>query len=1023
MADSSNSSATSSTSSQSTGSQSTGSQASTSGATTSNSTGNFSGGLPGLGGGSWGSPSSETSAAHASGVEGPGLANGDFGSSWSGNGNSGSGSGDYTYNNTSYSNNKSEPVMTVDEVYGKTETTGISGNQSIVEGQGDYAASSNEESGVETSTFGKQDNIAVTPESVTENKGLVDNAAIDSIEGLNFQQKDKESQDVMEARKSRDDAESEDKANQMRDSLKAKTDLTVDEDAVSKFQIGNDDIENIYSKVSEQKAQDLKSMSDALTQKANDMKGADAKLSAAEAKQNELLGRYKYIQEVAAQANEALTGLKDKMQELADSSFIAKKATERSEAFQNSKAKLAKMAEGYGIDIGDVSKMGIDEIAAVSSKLATDVSEWFDSKAEEVTTELSSVNKAKDEAELAYNNALKEQKAAKDAYDNALSDYNSFQASKESFRNNINSIKSAYENGEIDANKAVAMLQNMSLMADYSALGLKTADMVYLAGGLDGSYLAAKPSALQRSYEVAPLQKQLTFEPAPPDVMQFFEKAIEKAVEEEAQDLQSKPFQDTKAGEAEIVEGYGYDVVDALQLFDNAIQKAVEEGADEKTVQAMTDIATSVGQSLNDLQEAIKQNDIAAYIEAQKQYNENLNEALKIGNRLTQTDYNKDFVEGVAKANDFDVTLADGTTQKYSQFATEMATKSPEIAKAMYEAKAQKYEAENHPILAKIERAKAEMVGTWLGSKLTLADNQVRDQFNQMAKTNMRATYATYNNVLNDPNASPEAKAEAFDAIQQANSLMTASAALQASTGFLSGIGDSMKDGVYGVTDPAALNAYQKTLNTIDNFAKITLGLGVTPGANRAYQNMYYMAGAKVNESGLFSKDFDSDGFALCQEYGNNAAAGMIAGAGELATGIALFFNPATAGMGLNLTIDSIQTFLDGLYGVQRDARKSEKYTQEVLNYFKEAESIAAETGNEEALAAISDGITQIENFELKSDEVGNLDNWLEGSGSNTATNEKFNQSLSYDEWLKLIEADPTMQEYAKKLIAEKKEK
>ena len=915
MADSSNSSATSSTSSQSTGSQSTGSQASTSGATTSNSTGNFSGG------------DVSTPSISLGSEAGPGYSHGDysFGANlgWvpsisldgSGAGkstnmftgatyDSATGqttTGDYTYNNTSYSNNKSEPVMTVDEVYGKTETTGISGNQSIVEGQGDYAASSNEKSGVETSTFGKQDNIAVTPESVTENKGLVDNAAIDSIEGLNFQQKDKESQDVMEARKSRDEAESEDKANQMRDSLKAKTDLTVDEDAVNKFQIGNDDIENVYSKVSEEKAQNVQSLSDALTQKTNDMKDADAKLSAAEAKQNELLGAYK-----TATTDEERTN---------------------------------------------------------------------------VTTELQIANKAKDEAELAYNNALKEQKAAKDAYDKALSDYDNFQASKESFRNNINSIKSAYENGEIDANRAVAMLQNMSLMADYQALGLKTADMVYLAGGLDGKYLAAKPSALQESYvgddKVTPLQKILTVEPGD----------------------------------------------EAKQFFDKAIEKAVEEGADEKTVQAMTDIATSIVDAQTSMKDAIAENNIAEYIDAQKRYNENLNEALKIGNRLTQTDYNKDFVEGVAKANDFDVTLADGTKTKYSQFATEMVTKSPEIAKAMYEAKAQEYEAEKHPILAKIERVKAGLVGTWLGSKLTLADNQVRGQFNQMAKTNMRATYAAYNNVLNDPNASPEAKAEASAAINQANSLMTASAALQASTGFLSGIGDSMKDGVYGVTDTAALNAYQKTLNAIDNFAKITLGLGVTPGANKAYQNMYYMAGAKVNESGLFSKDFDSDGFALCQEYGNNAAAGMITGAGELATGIALFFNPATAGIGLNLTIDSIQTFLNGLYGVQKDARKSAKYTQEVLNYFKEAESIAEETGNKEALAAISDGITQIENFELKSDEVGNLDNWLEGSGSNTATNEKFNQSLSYDEWLKLIEADPTMRDYAKKLIAEKKEK
>ena len=309
---------------------------------------------------------------------------------------------------------------------------------------------------------------------------------------------------------------------------------------------------------------------------------------------------------------------------------------------------------------------------------------------------------------------------------------------------------------------------------------------------------------------------------------------------------------------------------------------------------------------------------------------------------------------------------------------------------------------------------------TWLGSKFSFADNQVRSQFNQMAKTDMKATYAAHNNVLNDPNATPERKAEAFDAIQQANSLMTASAALQASTGFLSGIGDGTSDGVYGVTDPGSLNSYQEALNSASNFAKITLGLGVTPGANEAYQNMYYMAGDKAKNSMLFGRDFDSDGFALCQEYGNNAAVGMIAGTGELATAVALMFNPATSKLGLNLAIDSVKTFLDGLYGVQKEVNKSIKYSNEILSYFGEAKDIAAETGNKEVINTMSttmdSAIKQIEDFQLKSDEVGNLDNWLEGSGSNTTDNGKFNQALSYDEWLKLIEADPVMQEYARSL-------
>ena len=358
----------------------------------------------------------------------------------------------------------------------------------------------------------------------------------------------------------------------------------------------------------------------------------------------------------------------------------------------------------------------------------------------------------------------------------------------------------------------------------------------------------------------------------------------------------------------------------------------------------------------------------------------------------------------------------------YSDFAAEEPTKSPQYAKFIYENNADKLEKDGHPILAKIERWKAKMSQTWLGSKLTFADNKVRNQFIQMAKTDMRATYATYNNVLNDPDAKPEDKAEALKAIEQAKALMTASAALQATTGFLSSIGDSMDDGIFGTTDPEARNAWQKILNTVDNLTKITLGLGISPAANKAYQNMYYMAGDKVNNSLLFNKDFDGDGFALCQEYGNNAATGMIAGAGELAVGIAMMFNPSAMASGIDLIIDAVNTLFNGLYGVRNEAEKSQKYTSDVSDLLKDAEDIVKDSGNEEAVQEITNAITQIENFELKADEVNNLDNWLEGSGSNTASNEKFNQSLTYDEWMKLIEADPAMRDYAKKL-AEKKKK
>ena len=462
---------------------------------------------------------------------------------------------------------------------------------------------------------------------------------------------------------------------------------------------------------------------------------------------------------------------------------------------------------------------------------------------------------------------------------------------------------------------------------------------------------------------------------------------------------------------------------EAIDAIKNSADATPEQKAEAE------EVLTNLENSRKELEEAAAKArsgnpaDMVAYQNALETYNKNLKKAQKIGNRFTQTDFNKDYTRAVANANDFRVTLSDGTEMEYSDFAAEEATKSPQYAKAMYENKAQEYEDEKHPILAKIERWKAEMSQTWLGSKLTQADNKVRDQFTQMAKTDMRATYATYNNILNDTTGkySEDDKAEASKSIEQAKALMTASVALQASTGFLSGIGDSPSDGISGTTDPKALNAWQKTLNTVDNLCKITLGLGISPAANKAYQNMYYMAGDKVNNSLLFNKDFDGDGFALCQEYGNNAATGMIAGAGELAVGVAMLFNPSSTASGINLIVDAINTFNNGLYGVRNEAEKSQKYTQEVLDSLKEAEDIAKDSGNEEAVQEITNAITQIENFELKADEVGNLDNWLEGSGSNTASNEKFNQSLSYDEWLKLIEADPTMREFAKTLTEKKK--
>ena len=758
-----------------------------------------------------------------------------------------------------------EPVMTVDEVYGK-------GNQSIVETQGDYEAVSNEKSNVETQTFGKQDEISVTPVSITENKGEVDNAAIQSVEGLDFQQKDKVAQEVMDAKKARDDAEAEDKSD------KAREQLAANEAEENEADAENDEITFDFN-IGKEVASKEKAALDEATKTLNDLV---SKVDGQLAEFNEAADRF-------------------------------------AQAQQTVRDQTAKMNAAF-----DNEPDAFEPFSIITLPDGNEVTTYtYKGKDPSVKAENSARNKAITELEVSqvqYTNA-------KEIYSKYVDSYNKAKA-------NVDKANEAYANAfvgeEADSNKSNA---------------------------------------------------EVSFEAARDEINNA----------DIAEETKSK----------------------AIETINNveAVTKSVNDAADALAANPNDPAA------------------IEAYVNAVKTYNENVENALK-GNPLAKTDFNKTFTEMVAKANDFDVTMPDGTKVSYAEFAAKKAVESPALAKGLYEAKAKTLADKGHTVLAAIENAKSKMVMTWLGSKFTFADNQVRSQFNQMAKTDMRATYATYNNVLNDPNATPEQRADAEAQIAQANSLMTASAALQASTGFLSGIGDSMKDGVYGVTDPNALTVSQKTMNTISNLAKVVLGLGVTPGANKAYQNMYYLAADKVNKSNLFGRDFDGDGFALCQEYGNNAAAGMIAGVGELATGIALFFNPATAGMGLNLAIDSVQTFLDGLYGVQREAQKSVKYSSEIVSYLREAKDIVSDAGTEKEKTVSTSGVTidrvidsaisQIENFELKSDEASNLDNWLEGSGSNTATNEKFNQSLTYDEWLKLIEADPTMQEYAKKLIAEK---
>lgn len=830
--------------------------------------------------------------------------------------------GDSGSSETPEDDSKSEPTMTVDEVYGK-------GNQSIVESQGDYAASSNEKSNVETSTLGKQDSISVTPQSVTENKGLVDNPSIASIEGLNFQQKDRESQEVLDARKSRDEAESKDKANQMREqlianqeSLKAKTDLTADEkEAMNKFQIGNSGFE-------EQNKAKLAE----LNQKNQELEDARNKQEKLEAKAEEAKKAYKEKSEEFDSIIERNKQIVDRLNEVKDE----KDETAKYEMFKS---------------INDEFNLGLDAFDLYNPDGDIALLEKLANEKENLSAELDNYWEAKVKASHDVREAKWDADKKQDEVDKANQDYKTWEK-------------------------------------EYWAGAEKTK-------AEEKAVTPEAPKVTPEAPKVAPKTNAVTPE-AKTKATENTPSKAEASIQAAREALKSSGLSPEQQAQAE-------------QMLSDI------EASRQEVIEASSKLTNNL--------EGVNPADIKTFIDKTEQYHKILKDDLK-GNPFTKTDFNRTFTKSIVDAIDLgEITLADGTKTSYSQLSIDMATRSPEVAKAMYEAKADRLEKDGHNILAKIERAKAEMSQTWLGSKLTWADNRVRNQFIQMAKTNERATYATYNNVRNDKTGkySEAKKAEASAAILQANSLRTASAALEASTGFWSGIRDSPKDGVYGTTNPKDLNTWQKTLNAVDNLAKITLGLGVTPAANKAYLDMYYMAGDKVNKSFLFNKDFDGDGFALCQEYGNSATAGMMAGAGELAAGVVLVFNPSTVASGIDLIVDSIKTFTDGLYGVQKEARKSEEYTKEVLDYFEEAKDIVAETGNKEAADTIDNAITRIENFELKSDEVGNLDNWLEGSGSNTADNGKFNQSLTYDEWLKLIEADPTMQEYAKKLMAEKK--
>lgn len=882
-----------------------------------------------------------------------------------------------TYNSSTGTTNVSdesalEKILKVDDVWSTdssdssdsfTESPKVSRTSDTE--SGDYQASSNEKSEVKTDTLGKQSDIVTSPTLVEENKSLVNNSTIESVEGIITKQKDKASQEVLDASKKRNKAEEEDKTDKIKNQLNANDDMIKNPSSPT-----NNDIDPAFKAEDDKRQNDLSIKEQVIYQKQQEL---DNKKLVLNQKQQELDGISKDRDLMQGELDSFSRSIEDQEREInnLDQTYdrIATEIKETNKlnfddgiikglfkSFDITKAIVKYVDELNKLSYNNGSSFKIDDPRKINMK------ELYQQVAESKNIVLYIQNRLLDQSRADL--ADKQNKL------NEMNDLH-YKISEE-----IGVLQKDVDNAQNDFNNAQNDFNNAQ-----------------------EEYKAWRASNTIKAPETTP---ETTVEP--------------EIVEEE---IITKPAVETPATE------YSSSLLETADSLLN--QYKGEEWAEEaaQDLKNLYESKSELHNAIKDIEEKGLENctpeEINDYIEAQKIYNNNIKAALNNGRAYEQHDFNKEFVTEVAKANDFDVTLPDGSTISYSDFATNMVVKSPQIAEAMYNAKAEQYERNGHKILATIERAKAKIAQTFLGSKLTFADNKVRDQFNQMADTNMRATYAAYNNVLNNPNASDADKAEASTQISQAQSLKTASTALKASTGFLSGLGDSTSDGVYGTVDSETLNTYQKTLNGIKSFAQIALGLGVSPAANKAYQNLYYLNKDYPNKEGsILAKDFDKDGFAWVEEYGNNAAAGMILAGGELATGIALMFNPTTIANGTNLILDSIANFMSSLYGVRGNAVKASSMTEEILSYFNEAKTLNGLPS--EAKDTIDNAIVQIENFELKADEVANLDNWLEGSGSNTADNNKFNQSLTYDEWLKLIESDETLRNYAKQLVDKKKE-
>lgn len=871
--------------------------------------------------------------------------------------------------------------ITVDEVFNNdnvdsgdnSTTTTETNNQSRTEKQGDYATSSKENSNVQTTTVGKQDEITTTPDTITENKGVISNSNIQSVEGLDFQQKDK---DDLNSKKERDKAEAEDKSDKLKNELRNDAEKNANANKDGKgFQVGNKD----------KKEKELE----------------DTANAAKKAREN--------LEKELEEANKQKEDL-DKQREEASKQLKLEEANKKLSDVSRQEANriLEKVVKALGIDTNK-------KVSNVPTRLDDNNADLTDEQIEEIISN-SSKKIGKDADEYAY--ALRNAHEKNQTFQSAREEWSKADAAAKEIDGKIEENNKNLD----DLTKRIEEAKKVEDTANKDLEDYRVEHNTDVIPTVPETPTTKEEPKVVEDTKVVPEELPPEEKPAVPEELPPEEKGQElvdptdpmKKAEDyanKANSIRNGNYKDEKEREE------ANDLADSLDNLSASMKNVAE---------ASKNIVDENGKV--DLNKCTPQQ-IETWEKAQAQLSKNLNDALSKSKAYEQHYGNKQFTRDIAKANDFKVP---GTDKTYSELATEMATKSPQIAQAMYDAKADRYkekaEQTKNPIskafynaLSKIETLKSNMSQSFIGSKLTFADDKVRNQFNAMADLNMKATYAAYNNRINHPeDYQPEDLEEARQQIDQAHALQYASAALKASTGGLSGLGDSVKDGVYGTTNAKDLSGYQQVLADIGAFSQIVLGMGVTPLANKGYNtfnNLY--------PGSLFSKDIDKDGFAWTEEYGNNPAAEAILSIAQLSYGVSLLMNPFTWTNGITMINNSIQNGLNAAYGVRNDARKLVNLTNDIISYFedvKEKEGIPPEAIPEidNAIEEIKTTTTTTEDFKINSSEINNFDNWLEGSGSNTADNSKFNQKLSYEDWLKLIQADPAMQEYAKKLAAEK---